>query len=72
MATSNPTESREARQRHALVEAQVMSESIRAIANVLVGPADAESFPLLEAILACTHRIDSAVDPVLDDLDTGQ
>jgi hypothetical protein len=58
---------------HALLEAQVMSASIRAIAMQVIDNAfdlPPRAFPLLEAIIACAARIDAAVDPVIDPEDT--
>lgn len=54
---------------HALVEAQVMCESIRTIAQHLIDTeADAgEAFPFLEAIVACTLRSDGAGVPVIEE-----
>lgn len=51
----------------ALVEAQVMSGSIRTIAESLIENCDSSAFSLLEAIVACTQRLEAAVDPVLDE-----
>lgn len=64
--TGSPIVDAFARMERALTEARAMSESIAAIVEALVQDADARTYPLLEAILACTQRLERAVDPVLD------
>ena len=52
---------------NALIEAQVMCESIFALTALLIENSDSDSFPLLEAIDACAQRAHAAINPVIDD-----
>lgn len=49
----------------ALIEAQVMSESIRALIQRLIDDGSGDS-ATLEAVVACTHRLEAAVDPIIE------
>lgn len=51
---------------HALIEAQLMSEAIEALADLLTAKGAGDSFPILEAIKACVMRLATAVDPVVE------
>jgi hypothetical protein len=51
----------------ALTEAQAMSEAITAIVETIIDrDAAGKAYSLLDAILACTKRLDVAVDPAID------
>ncbi|HEX7687918.1 MAG TPA: hypothetical protein VF453_09435 [Burkholderiaceae bacterium] len=50
----------------ALVEAKTMSESIRTLVQNILDETPQEGASMLEAIIACTLRLDSAVDPVIE------
>lgn len=72
MATSNSTTSAAAAHRYtravaALVEAQTMAASIRALADGMLEAATTEWHPVIEAILACTQRLDVSVIPAVEE-----
>lgn len=52
----------------ALIEAQVMAESIEGIASKLIEENADKAFGFLEAIVACTQRLDRAVTPIIEDM----
>jgi hypothetical protein len=51
----------------ALAEAQNMSVAIRDVVDAVIEQELApKAYGLLQAIIACTHRLESHVDPMLD------
>lgn len=50
---------------HALVEAHVMSESIRELVRGMIDEGQI-NFSMLEAVDACAQRLESVVVPVVD------